>query len=132
MHPGAAKALLDFAGNERVFLFDAPMGSGKTTFIKTLCRSLGVVDTMSSPTYSIVNEYKAHDGKMIYHFDLYRLKDISELYDLGFEEYLASGAYVLVEWPEIGQPFFNNFIRVRITMQDNNRYLYAEKFSDHA
>lgn len=130
--PQAANALLAFAGEDRVLLFDAPMGSGKTTFIKSLCRSLGVTDAVSSPTYSIVNEYIAADGRPIFHFDLYRLKGTSELYDLGFEEYLSRDALVLVEWPEMAMPFFNNFVKIAIRLENNKRYIYAEKFSDHA
>lgn len=130
--PQAARELLAFAGNNQVLLFNAPMGSGKTTFIKSLCRSLGVTDPVSSPTYSIVNEYAAADGSRIFHFDLYRLKHTSELYDLGFEEYLGGNALVLVEWPELAMPFFNNFVKIAIQMENNKRYIYAEKFSDHA
>ncbi len=121
----AARQLIDFAGKEHVFLFTAPMGSGKTTFIKSLCRSLGVRDTMSSPTYSIVNEYNAVSGK-VFHFDLYRLKSAEELFELGFEEYLFSGNYVFIEWPEMAMPFLNTYLTIIIQMEGNNRYLYAE------
>src|ERR1700752_4896982 len=89
-HHLKVKELLDFAGNEKVFLFEAPMGAGKTTFIKAICKYLGVIDTMSSPTYSIVNEYDTNKSGKVYHFDLYRLKSPNELLDLGFEEYVSS------------------------------------------
>lgn len=124
-HELAAKQLIEFAGKERVFLFTAPMGSGKTTFIKALCRCLGVTDTMSSPTYSIVNEYSTGNGK-IFHFDLYRLKSAEELFELGFEEYLDSGNYVFIEWPELAMPFLNTYLTIIISLEGNNRYLYAE------
>lgn len=124
-HPQAAKQLLDFAGNERVFLFTAAMGSGKTTFIKSVCRYLGVRDVMSSPTYSIVNEYNMNSGK-VFHFDLYRLRSSQELVELGFEEYLFSGNYVFIEWPELALPFIESAVNVKIEVETNNRYLYAE------
>lgn len=98
----AARKLLDFAGPVKVFAFNGNMGAGKTTFIKQLCRTLGVQGSLSSPTYAIVNEYNGHNGK-IFHFDLYRIKVIDELFDLGFEEYLQSGQYCFIEWPQIAQ-----------------------------
>lgn len=125
MHPEAAQQLIEFAGKERVFLFTAPMGSGKTTFIKALCRCLGVSDAMSSPTYSIVNEYHAGIEK-VFHFDLYRLRSPEELFELGFEEYLFSGNYVFIEWPEAAMPFLNTHLTIIIQVEGNNRYLYAE------
>ena len=97
--PGAAVKLLSFASQERVFLFYGEMGAGKTTFIKALCEQLGVTDTTSSPTFSIVNEYEYASGS-VYHFDFYRLKDQSEAFDLGYEDYLYSGQYCFIEWPE--------------------------------
>lgn len=127
-HAQAAEQLIEFAGKERVFLFTAPMGSGKTTFIKSLCRSLGVRATMSSPTYSIVNEYHT-DGSKLFHFDLYRLKSPEELFELGFEEYLDSGNYVFIEWPELAMPFLNTYLTIIIRVEGNNRYLYAENLT---
>ena len=127
-HEHAAEQLIEFAGKERVFLFTAPMGSGKTTFIKSLCRSLGVRDTMSSPTYSIVNEYHTN-GDKVFHFDLYRLKSPQELFELGFEEYLDSGNYVFIEWPELAMPFLNTYLTIIIRVEGNNRYLYAENLT---
>ena len=94
-HKSAVEQLLAFAGTETVFLFDAEMGNGKTTFIKAICSYLGVTDTMSSPTYSIVNEYNSPNGK-VFHFDLYRIKKLEELYDIGFEEYVTDKNHVLV------------------------------------
>jgi len=76
------------------------MGAGKTTLIKAVCEALGVKDTISSPTFSIVNEYRAADGKKIYHFDFYRIKSENEAYDMGYEDYFYSGAYCFIEWPE--------------------------------
>ena len=125
-HRDAAKQLIEFAKDNRVFVFDAPMGSGKTTFIKSLCKLLGVTDTMSSPTYSIVNEYSTNFKNKIYHFDLYRLRSQSELFEIGFEDYLNSDNYLFIEWPELAINFLQSFLKVIIYKEDNNRYLYAE------
>lgn len=95
----AARQLLEFAAAEKIFLFEGDMGAGKTTFIKVICEALGVDDLVSSPTFSIVNEYLAKNGK-IYHFDFYRIKDLQEAYDIGYEEYFYSGDRCLIEWPE--------------------------------
>jgi tRNA threonylcarbamoyladenosine biosynthesis protein TsaE len=94
-----AEQLLAAAQDARVFLFYGEMGAGKTTFIKAICTALGVTDGTSSPTFSIVNEYGSPDGP-VYHFDFYRLKKESEALDLGYEEYLYSGQYCFIEWPE--------------------------------
>jgi tRNA threonylcarbamoyladenosine biosynthesis protein TsaE len=95
----AAIQLLEFAAEEKIFLFEGDMGAGKTTFIKVICEVLGVEDLVSSPTFSIVNEYLAKEDK-IYHFDFYRIKDLQEAYDIGYEEYFYSGDRCLIEWPE--------------------------------
>ena len=95
-----AKAFIELAGNHRVWLFFGEMGSGKTTFIKALCKQLGVIDMMSSPTFSIINEYFTDTNERIFHFDFYRIKNEAEAYDIGTEEYFYSGNYCLVEWPE--------------------------------
>ena len=95
-----AKVFLRQAGHCPVWLFYGEMGSGKTTFIKSLCAQLGVKDAMSSPTFSIVNEYEAKGRKKVYHFDFYRIKNEEEAYDIGSEEYFYSGDLCLIEWPE--------------------------------
>lgn len=97
----AAEHLLKAHRNGRVFAFIAPMGAGKTTFIKQLCNALGVQDAMSSPTYSIVNEYRSAEDEPIYHMDLYRLESVDEALEIGIEEYLYSGHYVFIEWPQL-------------------------------
>ena len=97
--PHVASQILERADGQRIFLFYAEMGMGKTTLIKELCKQLGVQEVVSSPTFSIVNEYQSDDNT-IYHFDFYRLHDEEEAYDLGYEEYFYSKAYCFVEWPE--------------------------------
>lgn len=121
-----AGQLLNFAGEIKVFAFEAEMGAGKTTFIKELCRALGSADNFSSPTYSIVNEYSCHSGK-IYHFDLYRLKSTEELLDIGFEEYVDGKQYCFIEWPAISLHFLPKpYLSIIIKVKENNRYLSAQ------
>lgn len=88
-------------GYRGVWCFHGQMGSGKTTLIKSICQKLGVTSAMTSPTFSIVNEYVNHKKEKIYHFDFYRLKKETEGYDVGVEEYFESGQYCFVEWPEV-------------------------------
>lgn len=85
---------------QKVILFFGEMGSGKTTFIKSFAKKLGVENTTSSPTFSLVNEYQDNNGNPLYHFDVYRLKTETEAYDMGIDEYLYSGHWCLIEWPE--------------------------------
>ena len=84
----------------RVFAFYGKMGSGKTTFIQEICKALHSSDRVTSPTFAIVNEYFTGSGMAVYHFDFYRLKNLEEAYDLGYEDYFFSGDYCLIEWPE--------------------------------
>ena len=97
-----AKQFVSYLKNnpEKVYCFNGKMGAGKTTFIKAICEEMGVKETVNSPTFSIVNEYEAADGSIIYHFDCYRINKIQEALDLGAEEYLHSGNYCFIEWSE--------------------------------
>jgi tRNA threonylcarbamoyladenosine biosynthesis protein TsaE len=95
-----AKELLSTAKEYKVFCFKGDLGAGKTTFIKTICKQLGVVDDVTSPTFSIVNEYMTVQNEPVYHFDFYRLKKEEEALDLGYEQYFFSSYYCFVEWPE--------------------------------
>lgn len=96
----AAREFLARIGDHRLLAFEAPMGAGKTTFIAALCRVLGVqADAVSSPTFALVNEYRAGDGEPVYHFDFYRIEKPSEALDIGFYEYVDSGCLCLMEWP---------------------------------
>ncbi|MFI5161698.1 MAG: tRNA (adenosine(37)-N6)-threonylcarbamoyltransferase complex ATPase subunit type 1 TsaE [Sphingobacteriales bacterium] len=118
--PKTAEQLMQFAGNEKIFLFYGDMGAGKTTFIKSLCDCLGVKENVTSPTFSIVNEYQGDTAK-IYHFDFYRLKKQDEALDMGYEEYFYSGDYCFIEWPEkIADLLPEHYIRVDIQVLSNN------------
>lgn len=118
--PDVATKLLTFAGEEKIFLFDGEMGAGKTTFIKTFCKVLGVNDSVSSPTYSIVNEYVGKKNA-VYHFDFYRIKNIQEAYDLGYEEYFYGGGICLIEWPEkVEELLPDHYIKVEISILSEN------------
>jgi tRNA threonylcarbamoyladenosine biosynthesis protein TsaE len=110
----AAKKILEEAKKEKIFLFYGSMGAGKTTLINKLCELLGTKDHITSPTFSIVNEYEIENGS-IYHFDFYRLKTQNEAFDMGYEDYLYSGNYCFVEWPEkIAELLPEHYVKVEI------------------
>lgn len=112
--PALANEILQAGGSARVFVFEGEMGSGKTTLIKEICRQLGCSDNLSSPSYAIANEYQSDSGS-IFHLDLYRLKNTAEAMDAGIEEYLHSGSYCFIEWPDIvAQLLPDNTVRVSI------------------
>lgn len=122
--PAVAQQLSDFASGQKVFIFEGDMGAGKTTFIKNFCKHLGVDDVVSSPTYSIVNEYESPKGS-VFHFDFYRIKDIREAYDLGYEEYFYGGGICLIEWPErVEELLPEKHIKIEINVLDENRRLF--------
>jgi tRNA threonylcarbamoyladenosine biosynthesis protein TsaE len=101
------------------FLFFGEMGVGKTTLIKSLVKALGSDDVVSSPTYSLVNEYEAK-GKLIFHFDFYRIKSIDEVYDIGFEDYLSQDAYIIIEWPEMIEELWpEEYTRIELGLAEN-------------
>ncbi len=98
----AAKQFVAAIDQNTVFAFYGKMGAGKTTFTKAVCEELGVTDTVASPTFAIVNEYRSDTtGELIYHFDFYRIKKLDEVYDMGYEDYFYSGALCFIEWPEL-------------------------------
>ncbi|MDR1681235.1 MAG: tRNA (adenosine(37)-N6)-threonylcarbamoyltransferase complex ATPase subunit type 1 TsaE [Prevotellaceae bacterium] len=98
--PRVAGIIAPAALEARVVAFHGPMGAGKTTLIKALCNVLGVRDTVVSPSFALINEYRDANGCPIYHFDFYRINSPAEAYDLGYEEYFYSGNLCLIEWPE--------------------------------
>jgi tRNA threonylcarbamoyladenosine biosynthesis protein TsaE len=114
MLPVVARQVLGFAPSERIFLFEGELGAGKTTLIKAICQQLDVSDQVNSPTFSIVNEYRSSKGP-VYHFDLYRLKDLAEALDIGIEDYLYSGYYCFVEWPDkLTELLPPDYVKIRI------------------
>jgi len=115
-----AKQLITSA-TSRTLLFYGDMGVGKTTLIKALVKALGSLDNVSSPTFSIVNEYEMNDEK-IYHFDLYRINDLEEAYNFGIEDYLDSNHWVIIEWPQIIEPILSgDECVVNLTIQSENK-----------
>ena len=120
-----AKELLAFAKGDKFFIFEGEMAAGKTTFIKSFCEVLGVEDVVSSPTFSIVNEYESPNGS-VYHFDFYRLKNIQEAYDIGYEEYFYSGDYCLVEWPsKVEELLPEKYIKVEIEITGDEQRTFG-------
>ena len=118
--PEAARSFIDAIGDRRVFTFDAPMGAGKTTFIAEVCRQLGVEETVNSPSFSIINEYRDARGDTVYHFDFYRLRDAAEALEIGAEDYFYSGALCLIEWPErVAAIIPDEAVPVRIETSDD-------------
>lgn len=124
----AGRRLLAEFPDSRVFCFYGEMGAGKTTFIKEICRGLGVSDTTSSPTFAIVNEYLTDEEESIYHFDFYRIEKLEDAYEIGVEDYLYSGNYCFIEWAENIAPLVQpDFIKVHITVEnDGGRKIATE------
>jgi tRNA threonylcarbamoyladenosine biosynthesis protein TsaE len=119
LHSVAEKLIEQFPGH-RIFAFYGKMGAGKTTFIQSVCQVLGTNDNVTSPTFALINEYKTIEQKSIFHFDFYRIKELEEAFDLGYEDYLYSGDYCLIEWPEIIEPLLPaNIVKVKIEVMDD-------------
>jgi len=118
-----AEQILAFSANSNVIVFKGDLGAGKTALVKQLCTLLAVKDVVSSPTYSLVNEYKS-GNKTIFHFDLYRLEKVEELNNIGFAEYFDQEALILIEWPEIILDFLTDYIMVQISVSPNNARTY--------
>ncbi|WP_291858839.1 tRNA (adenosine(37)-N6)-threonylcarbamoyltransferase complex ATPase subunit type 1 TsaE [Marinilabilia sp.] len=104
----------------KVVAFYGNMGVGKTTFIKGLCRVMGVEGTVTSPSFALVNEYEGKEGETIFHFDFYRLKNVTEVFDMGYEDYFFSNHYCLIEWPE----------KVADVLPDDRLDVYIEEEED--
>jgi tRNA threonylcarbamoyladenosine biosynthesis protein TsaE len=111
----AARQLLKISGDKKIFAFYGAMGAGKTTFIKAFCELLGAIDIVSSPTFTLVNEYKTAGGEAIFHIDFYRIKKQEEVFDFGVEEYLTGESYCFMEWPELVEDILpSETVKVRI------------------
>lgn len=124
--PQVAQQILTAFGNRKVILFYGEMGVGKTTLIKQLCKQLGVEESTTSPTFSIVNEYLANTDQSIYHFDFYRIEEEAEVFDLGYEDYFYSDNYCFIEWPEkIPNLLPENTIALKIELGENNERLIS-------
>ena len=125
----AARQFIAAMGDNTVFAFYGKMGAGKTTFIKAVCEELGVTDVINSPTFAIVNEYRSEEaGELIYHFAFYRIKKLSEVYDMGYEDYFYSGALCFIEWPELIEDVLpGDAVKVYIDeLEDGSRKIHFE------
>jgi tRNA threonylcarbamoyladenosine biosynthesis protein TsaE len=123
--PAAARKILKHFREERIFAFYGAMGSGKTTIIKAICEVLGAVDIVSSPSFTLVNEYITANGESLYHIDFYRIRKTEEVFDFGIEEYLSEGNYCFMEWPELVEGILpSRMIRIKINVgKDEERIL---------
>ena len=116
--------------NSKVFLFYADMGVGKTTFIKNICKHLNVIDVVSSPTFSIVNQYVNDQDEFIYHFDFYRTNNKNEIFDIGYEEYLFSDSFCFIEWPErLDNLLPNKYLEIKMKLRDGNRVIRIKEIN---
>ena len=126
-----AREIARKSGDIRIWLFFGEMGAGKTTLIKAVGKAMGIVDTMSSPTFSIVNEYETDQKGTIYHFDFYRIRNESEAYDIGVDEYFYSGNPCFVEWPEkIPSLIPDRYGKVEIQTENNTHRTIVISFHD--
>jgi tRNA threonylcarbamoyladenosine biosynthesis protein TsaE len=127
---GVARQCLRDAKGYKIWLLSGEMGAGKTTFVKALCHQLGVTDTMGSPTFSIINEYAAPQGK-VYHFDFFRIKNEAEAFDIGSEEYFFSGNYCFIEWPEkVAGIIPDTHVSVELTLESETLRTIALSVND--
>jgi tRNA threonylcarbamoyladenosine biosynthesis protein TsaE len=123
------ESILSLLSLNKIVIFEGKMGSGKTTLIKHLCGALSVTDLVSSPTYSLVNEYKTSNNDVIYHFDFYRIKDIEEALDMGVEEYFYSGNLCFIEWADkIIDILPDRFLKISIEYNQELRNYHIEQF----
>ena len=128
---------LDFISKEifekfksKVFLFYGEMGVGKTAFIKSICKHLNVIDVVSSPTFSIVNQYANDQDEFIYHFDFYRTNNKNEIFDIGYEEYLFSNSFCFIEWPErLDNLLPNKYLEIKMKLRDGNRVIRIKEIN---
>ena len=124
--PNIANEIAKLLNKTNIVAISGTMGAGKTTLIKEICKVLKVEDTVNSPSFSIVNEYKTENEQIIYHFDFYRLKNIKELFDIGYEEYFNSGNICLIEWPEIVEDYLpSNILNINILENETGKRIIS-------
>jgi tRNA threonylcarbamoyladenosine biosynthesis protein TsaE len=124
--PAAAKELLKYTGEKKILAFYGSLGAGKTTLIKAICELLDTTDIVTSPTFTLVNEYSTSRGEALYHIDFYRIKKKEEVFDFGIEEYLTSDSYCFMEWPELIEEILPpETVRIRITVDDDEQRILS-------
>jgi tRNA threonylcarbamoyladenosine biosynthesis protein TsaE len=122
----AARQLLKYSGDKKIFAFYGSMGAGKTTIIKAICESLCAVDIVCSPTFTLVNEYRTSYGETLFHIDFYRIKKQEEVYDFGIEEYLTGDSYCFMEWPELIEELLPpETVKVKISVNDHQQRILS-------
>ena len=124
----AAEKFLKNFGDRRLFAFYGAMGAGKTTIIKAICKSLGAIDLVSSPTFTLVNEYRTEKGEALYHIDFYRIRKQEEVFDFGIEEYLTGESFCFMEWPELVEeilPSETVSVRISVTEDEQRKLLIS-------
>jgi len=120
--PAAARKILEHTSGQKLLALYGSMGAGKTTIIKAICKVLGAGDIVTSPTFTMVNEYLTNKNETIYHIDFYRIKKVEEVFDFGIEEYFSSGSYCFMEWPElIGSLLPPETVKIRITIDEKDQ-----------
>ncbi len=125
----AASSIVQSLGGYKKIAFSGEMGAGKTTLIQSVCKVLGVDTLVSSPTFALVNEYFTLKGESIYHFDLYRIEEVSELYDMGYEDYFYSDSWCFIEWPEKALELLpEDTLMLKIDVkEDGTRIIYSQE-----
>jgi len=119
-----AKQIIEVFHDKKIFAFYGTMGAGKTTIIKAICKYLGATDIISSPTFTLVNEYKTSGGSSLFHIDFYRIKKQEEVFDFGIEEYLTGDYYCFMEWPELIEDLLpSETVKIKITVDDDEKRL---------
>lgn len=123
-----AEQIIELAKSHSVFCFYGNLGAGKTTLVKLICEQLNVIDSISSPTYPIINEYSTSDNQVIYHIDLYRLKSVDEAMNIGIEDYFFSDNLCFIEWPDNFESILpGNHIKIKITKFEDYREIVISK-----
>ena len=126
--PDIAKAILKNYKSDKIFAFYGKMGSGKTTFIKEICKTLGVEDVITSPTFALINEYTDKQNNKIYHLDFYRIESQEEAFDFGYEEYIFSSNYCFIEWPELIENLLpDSYVKIKIIEEKNGSRTFTSQ-----